>query len=214
MKKLASILLAGTFLFPFAAFAQSAPTSNAILLQLVNLLTQEVQMLQAQLASYQTTAPVAPAVTTTNTPAISAQMVSASELYTPYHYFNATSGLASFDLYFNVTSGSQDIYLPLVIGTTATSGVAYVATGNGLPSISVQCSGNGISPSYTDTDYCHIPAGRTANLHVTASVSGMPGDSYGITVSQLHYKTDPLSSTYYTYSVPAKISASLSSFGS
>jgi hypothetical protein len=153
------------------------------------------------------------------TSGLSAQMGRTSALFQANHSFNSTAlGVGNYNLYFNVTAGSQTIFVPLTIGTTATSGVAYIIASPNQSqtqptvTISVQCSGSNTSTVYADVGYCKIPAGQTAQFSVSASIPAPTGSSYGINVSEIGYKTDPLSASYSSYTPSQKIATSLLSF--
>jgi peptidoglycan hydrolase-like protein with peptidoglycan-binding domain len=185
-------------------------TSTSSVTTTVSQLTQEVNSLQAQLASYRNT-PVttsAPVATT----GLSAQMGLTSALFQANHSFDTSIlGKGQFDLHFSVTAGNQTIFVPLTVGTTATSGVAYIVTSpNQLQAqptvtINVQCYGDGISSIYADVGYCKIPAGQTAQFYVSASIPAPTGSSYSINVNQINYKSDPLDASYSTYRPSQKI---------
>lgn len=202
-KKILASFVVLAFFVPCVSFAQttSPTTYQQQILQLIALLTQEVQSLEAQLQNLQSaTAPTATTPSVQSAPSISVQLGTHSDNLSYEPSPNGESfPQRAYYIGFTLTP-SQEVYIPEALGTSGTAGMQDYVTGSAniqpAPG-TVTCSGTGVQTVSADQSYCDIPA-NVAGKFVTTMTLGTAADGvFGI--SAINFKTNLATTTYSTY---------------
>jgi hypothetical protein len=109
---------------------------------------------------------------------------------------------ADYDLKFDVTAVSQDLYLPLSTGTSTSSGVNYIITGSfqGTQTAKVTC-GESQTVTQGNAEFCFIPAATTQRVDLSISLKPARGEggTHTIQINSLNYTSNPSSNNYSSY---------------
>lgn len=105
-------------------------------------------------------------------------------------------GLGTYFLLFEITAGSDALYIPISIATGRKSaGFLYVVegTGVGVPTVALMEKGGKDVTTVTSGSivYTKIPAGKTGTFVLNGEIIGETERSYRIVLSTISYKTNP-----------------------
>lgn len=185
------VLLSGLFLFPTLSFAGAYVTIDQF-----NALQTRVLNLESEVASLQSIK-----VGSTSPTTLAVALLSQSTDFSPSHAlypagYSAPSG--TYNLSFSITP-SQDVYLPISAGSTASNGVDYFVTGPGNSSGFLQCNSGTSTVTSGGVSYCLVRKGVTGNFSVFGTVTGISSNSSSVGVSAINFKTSITDTTYYSY---------------